>query len=78
MTTGYNSESRQGEGRGFVPMRDEIIMAEKINEMLRDPLYKEKLITGMQKQIKKFDIENTIKKIEELLLSLEKVSSLQV
>ena len=67
-----------GKAGVLVPMRDEIIMAEKINEMLRDPLYKEKLITGMQKQIKKFDIENTIKKIEELLLSLEKVSSLQV
>ena len=59
-----------GNAGTLVPMEDEKSMAEAIFRMLTDTQYKEQITQGVQRQIKKFDINNTIRRIEELLFSL--------
>lgn len=54
----------------LVPMNDENSMAEAMFKMLTDTVYKEQMLEGVQRQLKKFDINNTIIVIENLILNL--------
>ncbi len=67
--TGPQEILDNGSAGTLVPMSDEVKMAETIYEILLDPNYKEKLIEGIKRQVKKFDINNTIRQIEEILLN---------
>lgn len=58
-----------GNAGALVPVGDENGMAEAIHRMLTDAMYKKQMLNGAQKQLRKFDIKNTIHQIEELILA---------
>lgn len=70
-STGPTEILDNGNAGTLVPVGDENGMAEAMFKMLTDTSYKELMLTGVQRQIKKFDINNTIQQIEKLILSLE-------
>lgn len=58
-----------GKAGTLVSVGDEKGMAEAIYRTLTDTAYQEEMRLGGQQQIKKFDINNTIRQIEELILN---------
>ena len=69
-STGPSEILDNGNAGVLVPVGDENSMAEAMYRMLTDTAYKEQMLDGIQKQLKKFDIKNTIQQIEELILNL--------
>ncbi|MEG1006405.1 MAG: glycosyltransferase, partial [Bacteroides sp.] len=59
-----------GNAGTLISVGDERSMAEAIFQLLTDQTYQAQMLLGVQRQIKKFDINNTIQQIEELILSL--------
>ncbi len=68
--TGPSEILDNGNAGVLVPIEDENSMAEAILLILTDTSYKNQMLNGVRKQKNKFDINNTIKKIEDLALSL--------
>ncbi|MEG2593475.1 MULTISPECIES: glycosyltransferase [Bacteroides] len=69
-STGPSEILDNGNAGTLVPVGDERSMAEAIFQLLTDQTYQAQMLLGVQRQIKKFDINNTIQQIEELILSL--------
>ncbi|MBP6064541.1 glycosyltransferase [Bacteroides sp.] len=74
-STGPSEILDNGKAGSLVAVGDERGMAEAIYHMLTDTTYQAKMLLGVQRQIKKFDINNTIQQIEELILNTEQSSS---
>lgn len=69
-STGPTEILDNGNAGVLVPVGDENSMAEAMHRMLTDTAYKDQMLDGIQRQLKKFDIKNTIQQIEELILGL--------
>lgn len=59
-----------GKAGALVPIGDEQAMATAIERTLSDTEYREELTSNMKEQIKKFDIQVSMVKIEHLVSSL--------
>ena len=68
--TGPSDMLDYGKAGALVAQGDEEEMATSILRMLKDTEYKSQILRNMKEQIKKFDINTTVQKIEELVLSL--------